>query len=54
MKNQSKIFKGLHSALDELELLVIEGENLDIDIIEGLQKRLEKLKKTISIKQKGK
>lgn len=47
MKKQPIILKGLHSAFDELELLVVEGEILDMDIIIGLQKRFRKLKKII-------
>lgn len=48
MKKQSKVLKALHSAMDELELLVIEGENFDLDIIEGIQERFRKLKKAIN------
>ena len=47
MKKQSQIVKSLHSALDELEILLLEGENLDLDIVEGLMKRFKKLQKTI-------
>ena len=43
MKKQSLILQAMHSALDELELLLIEGENLDVDIIVDLQKRFKKL-----------
>jgi metal-responsive CopG/Arc/MetJ family transcriptional regulator len=54
MKKQSKIFKGLHSALDELEVFVLEGEILDLDLVEGLMKRFKKLHKSIKkLKNKG-
>lgn len=52
MKKQSEIVKGLHAAVDELETLVIEGEMLDLDIIEAIMKRLEELKKAIEQKNK--
>jgi hypothetical protein len=52
MEKQSEIVKALQAALDELELLVIEGENLDLDIVEGLQARFDKLKAAIEQKNK--
>jgi len=52
MPKQSKIFKGLQIALDELELLALEGEILDMDLVEGLMRKLDKLKKTIKRKVK--
>lgn len=52
MKKQSIIVKSLQSALDELEMLVIEGENLDLDVVEDLEKRFAKLKKTIKKQSK--
>jgi hypothetical protein len=52
MEKQSQIVKALQAALDELEVLVIEGENLDLDVVEGLMAKFEKLKKTIEEKNK--
>ncbi len=52
MKKQSAIVKGLQAALDELEILVIEGENLDLDIVMDLEKRFAKLKKAIKKQSK--
>ncbi len=52
MENQSNIIKALQTGLDELELLVIEGENLDMDVMVGLVERFEKLKKIIEEKRK--
>lgn len=53
MTKQSKVLRGLHSALDELELLALEGEILDLDLIEGLMNRIKKIQKSIN-KQKAK
>lgn len=52
MEKQSQIVQALQTALDELEVLVIEGENLDLDVMEGLVARFEKLKKVIEEKNK--
>ena len=49
MKKQSVITKGINSALDELELLFIEAENLDLDIVIDLRKRLKKLEKKLKL-----
>jgi hypothetical protein len=48
MKKQSILLTGIHSAIDELELLLIEAEVLDIDIVEDLQKRFKKLEKLLN------
>lgn len=52
MEKQSNIVKSLQTALDELEVLVLEGENLDLDVVEGLMAKFEKLKKAVEDKKK--
>ncbi len=50
MEKQSNIVKALQTALDELEVLVLEGENLDLNVMESLMKKFEKLKKAVEAK----
>ena len=46
MEKQSAIVKALQAALDELEILVLEGENLDLDMVEALMARFNKIEET--------
>ena len=51
MEKHSQLVKDLQAAADELEVLALEGEIIDLDIVEGLIARFEKLKKAITQKQ---